>query len=265
MEDTEHAAAPAEDTAPVEQSAPAEDTAPAEQSAPAEDTGAEDSSAPSVGWSDTLAYLQQVSPDAYQHAKGMQRDYVRKTEALAAERREMEARAEMLQQQEARLQSMMAALSGTPPDELPDYDPFNADSVIAHTQQRIYEQHIAPLQQQAAEEQARLQLATVQRENADIFEDPETKSELVTFLKERPAYKLTDAIEVIRARLQTRQAQQQAAVRTAQRQASRAAALTATAGTSRQQGRLRKPARSELRKMTNTEIMQLAAELDRGH
>ncbi len=211
-----------------------------------------------------MEYLQQVSPEAYQHARGMHRDYTHKTEQMAAQRREVEAKAELLEQQEARLQSMMAALSGTPPEELPAYDPFNADSVIAHTQQRIYEQHIAPLQQQAAEEQARLQLATVQRENSDIFDDAATKAELVTFLKERPAYKLTDAIEVVRARVQTRAAEQATAVRQAQRQASRTAAVTATAGTSRQQGRLRKPARAELRKMTNSEIMALANELDRG-
>lgn len=259
MENTDTDTGPAELAA--EPAAAAEHEAAAEPAAAPEDVPAEQ---PSRSWAESLAYLQQVAPDAYQHARSMQRDYVQKTEGIAAERREIQARAEVLQQQEARLQSMMAALSGTPPEELPAYDPFNADSVIAHTQQRIYEQHIAPLQQQAAEEQARLQLATVQRENADIFDNEDVKAELVSFLEERPAYKLVDAIEVIRARVQTRAAKEAAAVRTAQRQASRTAAMTATAGTSRQQGRLRKPERAELRKMSNAEILALAQELDRG-
>ena len=57
---------------------------------PAQDTP------PARGWDDTLSYLEKVDPDAYKHARGMRADYTRKTQALAAERKEMQARAEML-------------------------------------------------------------------------------------------------------------------------------------------------------------------------
>ena len=225
---------------------------------------AAEDTAPARGWDDTLSYLEKVDLDAYKHAKGLRADYTRKTQQLAAERKEMAARAEMLQQQEARLQQLMGALSGTPPDELPDYDPFQPESVIAHTKQRIFEEHIKPLQQQAQEEQARADFARVQRENPDIFEDPAVKGELVAFLKERPNYNLQDGIEIIRTRMERRQAEQEAARRTAERTASRAAALTATAGSRRASGRVAKPSRQELRSMSASEILALSKELDRS-
>jgi len=225
---------------------------------PAQDTP------PARGWDDTLSYLEKVDPDAYKHARGMRADYTRKTQALAAERKEMQARAEMLKQQEARLQQMMSALAGTPANELPDYDPFQPESVIAHTKQRIYEEHIKPLQQQAQQEQARADFAKVQRENPEIFDNEEVKAELVAFLKERPNYNLQDGIEIIKTRLERRQVEQEQARRSASRQASRTAAMMATAGSRRASGRIAKPTRQELRKMTAADILALSKELDRG-
>jgi len=249
--------APAE----AEQAEVSEEQAPGAEAAPAAEAEAE--APPERGWSDTLAYLEKVDPDAYKHARNMRADYTRKTQALAAQRKEIEAQADLLKQQELRIQQMMSALTGSDPDDLPEYDPFQPESVIAHTRQRIYEEHIKPLQQQAAEEQARLDLAKVQREHPDIFDEPEVKAELVAFLKERPTYKLTDGIEVIRARLAQREAQAQAERRAAQRTASRTAALTATAGARRNSGRLAKPSRKELRTMTAADILALSKELDR--
>jgi hypothetical protein len=249
-----------EDTAAVDEVATFEEAA--DQDAAA--APAQDDAPPARGWDDTLSYLQKVDLDAYKHAKGLRADYTRKTQALAAERKEMQARAEMLQQQEARLQQMMSALSGTPPDELPEYDPFQPESVIAHTRQRIFEEHIKPLQEQAQQEQARADFAKVQRENPDIFDNADVKAELVAFLKERPNYNLQDGIEVIRTRIERRQAEQDQARRSAERTASRTAAMMATAGSRRASGRIAKPTRQELRSMTAADILALSKELDRS-
>ena len=225
---------------------------------------AEPADEPARTWQETLAYLGKVDPDAYQYAKGMQGDYTRKTQALAEQRKQLEARAEQLQRDEARIKSLMSALSGTPVDELPDYDPFDAESVIAHTRQRIFEEHIKPMQEQQAQEQAQLDFQRVQAAHADIFDDADLKAELVDFLQERPHYKLTDGIEVIRARMAARQQEADSARRQAERTASRTAALTATGGTRRHQARITRPPRAELKKMSAREILALSKELDRG-
>ncbi|MHA1905655.1 MAG: hypothetical protein ACW977_17070 [Candidatus Thorarchaeota archaeon] len=220
--------------------------------------------APEEGQEVAAEAAQDTPPARGWDDRGMRADYTRKTQALAAERKEMQARAEMLKQQEARLQQMMSALAGTPADELPDYDPFQPESVIAHTKQRIYEEHIKPLQQQAQQEQARADFAKVQRENPEIFDNEEVKAELVAFLKERPNYNLQDGIEIIKTRLERRHAEQEQARRSASRQASRTAAMMATAGSRRASGRIAKPTRQELRKMTAADILALSKELDRG-
>lgn len=246
--------APAEETAAA---AAPEETAEAAEAAQAEQPAAR-------SWTDTLAYLEKVDGDAYKHARGMQQDYTRKTQRLAAERKEMEARAQMLAEQETRLQQMMSALAGTPPDELPTYDPFQPESVIAHTKQRVWEEHIKPLQEQAAEERAKANYESIQRQHPEIFGDATVKAELVEFLKSRPNYNLEDGIEVISTRLAQRQAEQDAARRTAERQASRTAAMVATAGSRRAGGRVQKPTRRELRSMTAADILALSKELDRA-
>lgn len=225
---------------------------------------AEPAAEPARTWQETLAYLGKVDPDAYAHAKGMQGDYTRKTQALAEQRKQLEARAEQLQRDEARIKNLMSSLSGTPVDELPDYDPFDPESVIAHTRQRIFDEHIKPMQEQQAQEQAQLDFQRVQAEHPDIFDDADLKAELVDFLQERPHYKLTDGIEVIRARMSARQQEADAARRQAERTASRTAALTATGGTRRHQARITRPARAELKKMSAREILALSKELDRG-
>ena len=235
---------------------------PAEQQAA--EPAAEPATEPERTWQDTLAYLGKVDADAYQYAKGMQGDYTRKSQAVAEQRRELEARAAQLAKDELRIKSLMSNLSGTSTGELPDYDPFDAESVIAHTRQRIFDEHIKPMQEQQAQEQAQLDFARVQAEHADIFDDAGLKAELVNFLEERPHYKLTDGIEVIRARMGARQLESDAARRQAERTASRSAALTATGGTRRHQARITRPARAELKRMSAREILALSKELDRG-
>ena len=83
-----------EDTAAVDEVATFEEAA--DQDAAA--APVQDDAPPARGWDDTLSYLEKVDLDAYKHAKGLRADYTRKTQALAAERKEMQARAEMLQQ-----------------------------------------------------------------------------------------------------------------------------------------------------------------------
>jgi hypothetical protein len=82
-----------------------------------EETTTEGTKTTKLSWADAM---ERVPPDIAKLMKGMQADYTRKTQELSEQRKDIHREREALIRGTSKLKA---------PEELPDYDPFNEQSI----------------------------------------------------------------------------------------------------------------------------------------
>jgi hypothetical protein len=208
-------------------------------------------------WSDELAKVEAISPQAAELMRKMQGDYTRKTQELAKTRKEMLREREALQRGAAKIAA---------PEELGEFDPFNEASVQARIEAEVarrLQDVLQPMQQEyelmAAEEayQGFLQA------HPDFESDVELRAEVQQALESSPSLDLETAYYAVqgrRARHQAAETQQRSA---AERKARREAAVRGT-GMPRKGGAPVRPNGRDLKKMSSADILALAKQLAAG-
>ena len=251
------ASPPAEpgESAPVEEAPPAEPG----ESAPVEDPGAveledESGAVESLSWNDAL---ERVPPDIRRLMRQMQGDYTRKTQELAEQRRDLVREREALLRGSQNIQA---------PDELPEYDPFNEQSIQARIEAEVarrLREVLDPMEQEynimKAEDSYRSFLA----DHGDLETDQQLRDGVQELLEGNPNLDLETAYWAVKGRRARATAAQQQSSRSARKRAEREAAMKGT-GASVRSAQSPRPSRRELRSMSAADIYRLAESMHKS-
>ncbi len=208
----------------------------------------------SLSWDDAV---KQVPPDIAKLMRELRADYTRKTQTLAEQRRDF------IREREA-LMKGREALKG--PDELPEFDPYNEESIRARIEQEVttrLRDALEPMQREyeamAAEEDYQKFLTA----HADFKTDTDLRSEVQHLLEQNDALDLETAYWAAKGKQSKYKAQQEQKQRSASRAARKEAALRGTAPP-RRAGASSKPSRSDIKSMSNADILALAQAMNRS-
>jgi len=201
--------------------------------------------------------VRRVPPDIANLMRSMQGDYTRKTQELAAQRKDVLREREALQRGASKIQA---------PEELGEFDPFNESSVSARIEAEVarrLQDMLAPMQQEyelmAAEDAYQGFLS----KHPDFESDSTLRTEVQQALETSPALDLETAYYAVQGRRARTQASESKARTSAERAARREAAHRGT-GIPRKGLRPRKPPARDLKKMDHAQILALAKELAAG-
>ncbi len=203
-----------------------------------------------LSWADAM---KRVPPDVAKLMKQMQADYTKKTQEIAATKKEV------LREREALLKGYR------PPEkrELPEYDPYSEQSVQARIQAEV-ERRIAEVLAPAREEfevlQAEAQYNEFLTANPDFEKDEELRTETQKILEADDRIDLETAYWAARGRLSV--SRQKAATQKAQatRDAARRTAQ-ATGLPARPSGPAARPTATDLKSMGAADILAAAQRL----
>jgi len=209
----------------------------------------------SLSWNDAM---KRVPKDVARLMKKMQADYTRKTQEAASTRKEVQREREALMRAKKALEEQQA--------ELPEYDPFNEQSIQARIEREVkarLAEALAPVEQEYQILQAEEQYQTFVRENPDFQKDEGLRKEIQTALEANPNLDLETAYWAVKGRRTAQQRRDDEARKKAQAKARREAALTGT-GSSRKGRRTAKPSKSDIKNMSAADILRYAQEQVRG-
>lgn len=207
----------------------------------------------SLSWNDAI---KQVPPDIAKLMKNMQGDYTRKTQELAEQRKEF------LREREA----LMKGAESLQDRELPDYDPFNEDTIKARIEQEVnrrLREVLEPMQQEYEVMQAEDSYKSFLAEHPEFETDTALRSEVQHLLENNASLDLETAYWAAKgkqAKIQRAEDQQR---QKASRAARKEAALKGT-GNSRKVTPGGVPDRSSIRRMSNSDLLALAQSMNRN-
>ena len=208
----------------------------------------------SLSWDDAV---KQVPPDIAKLMKELRSDYTRKTQALAEQRREF------IREREALLKGKQAL---TDPEDVPEYDPFNEASITARIEQEVnrrLREVLEPMQaeyeQMAAEESYQRFLS----DHPDFQSDTDLRSEVQHLLESNEALDLETAYWAAKGKQHRLKAQADKDAARAKRHARKEAAMKGIAPARRGTSKANKPSRTELKRMSASDILALAQSMHR--
>ena len=240
------AAAPAEAEAAPEVEAP-EDTSDAEPEAGSESR---------LSWRDAVTRIEAIDPRAAALMRQMQGDYTRKTQEASAMRKEAQAERAALLKGKRELEQLRS--------ELPEYDPWNEDSIkarIEHEVQVRLNALLEPMQQEYEVQQAEQAYNSFLAEHPEFETDQGLRSDVQAMLEENTSLDLETAYWAVMGRRK----QQQAAEAQTQKRAKRAARREAAKATGiGRKGLNMQPSRADVRKMSNADLLALAKAMHQG-
>tara|TARA_R100000951_G_scaffold30186_1_gene26030 strand:+ start:739 stop:1566 length:828 start_codon:yes stop_codon:yes gene_type:complete len=207
----------------------------------------------SLSWNDAI---ERVPPDIARLMRNMQADYTKKTQALANQRRDFVREREALMKGKTTLDEER---------ELPEYDPFNEDSMKARIEQEVNRRLrdvLEPMQAEYETMQAEDDYQKFLVEHPEFEKDVELRSEVQHLLERNESLDLETAYYAARGKKARVDARRERDKKTAKRRATKEAALRGTASP-RRGASSKKPARSELKKMSTADILKLAQSLNR--
>lgn len=204
-----------------------------------------------LSWNEAI---KRADPEIAALMRGMQRDYTQKRQADAEKHREWMREREVLSNAADRLAELEAKR------EQMEWDPFNPDAVnnliesmVAQRLQEVLE----PMQQEYQTIQAEDSYKAFLAANPDFKTDVGLRSEVQHLLEGNPALDLETAYAAAKGKQLMAEAKAAKAQRAADRKARKEAALTATAPARRSTNR-GLPGRSNMRKMSNADILEMA-------
>ena len=207
----------------------------------------------SLSWNDAI---KQVPPDIRALMKQMQGDYTRKTQELAEQRKEF------LREREA----LMKGAETLQDRELPDYDPFNEDTIKARIEAEVnrrLREVLEPMQQEYEVMQAEDNYKAFLTEHPEFKTDTALRSEVQHLLENNANLDLETAYWAAKgkqAKIQRAEAQKR---KKANRAAAKEAAMTGT-GSPRKVTPGGKASRQQIRKMNNADLLALAQSMHRN-
>ena len=207
-----------------------------------------------LSWSDAI---KQVPPDIARLMKQMQGDYTRKTQELASERKNF------LREREA---LMAGAKNLNDKGELPEYDPFNEDSIKARIEQEVtrrLREVLEPMQQEYEVMQAEDSYQSFLAEHPEFKTDKALRSEVQTMLEGNTSLDLETAYWAAKGKMAKIEAANRREKESAKRKAKKEAAFRGT-GKPRKVSVSPSADRSSLRRMNNADLLALAQSMSRG-
>lgn len=207
-----------------------------------------------LSWSDAM---ERVPPDIRDLMKQMQGDYTRKTQDVAEQRREFKREREAL---------IRGTQSLKAPDELPEYDPFNEQSIAARIEAEVAKrlrEVLDPMEQEYHSMKAEDSYNSFLGEHPDLKTDEGLRTDIQAMLEANEALDLETAYWAAKGRRKTTERAQEEQTRSARKRAEREAAFKGT-GISRRPGRTAKPTKTDLKKMSAADIYRLAEAMNRN-
>jgi len=206
-----------------------------------------------LSWNDAM---KQVPPDIAKLMREMQGDYTRKTQELAEQKKDFLREREALKKGAQALQDR----------ELPEYDPFNEDTIKARIEAEVNKrlrEVLEPMQQEYEVMQAEDNYKAFLAEHPEFETDTGLRSEVQFLLESNPALDLVTAYWAAKGKQAKVNASQAETRKAAERKAAKEAALTGTA-TPRRGAVTSTPDRSTIKKMSNADILALAQSMHRS-
>lgn len=207
-----------------------------------------------LSWDDAV---RRVPPDIARLMREMRKDYTQKTQELAEQRREFIRERQALLKGKESLQDR---------EEVPEYDPFNEESITARIEQEVnrrLREVLEPMEQEyqtmAAEESYQRFLS----DHPDFKTDSDLRSEVQHLLEANDSLDLETAYYAAKGKQARLAAKKEREETAATRRARKEAAVRGT-GVSRKSGRINKPKAGELRKMSAADILALAQSMHRS-
>lgn len=238
------------DAAPETDAAP--DAAPESDES---DTADADDTAPSgdgkLSWADAM---KRVPPDVARLMKQMQADYTKKTQEIAAQKKEM------LREREALLKGYKAP----EPKPLPEYDPYSEEAILARVQAEVdrrLAEVLAPAREEFEVLQAEAQYNEFVSANPDFESDQDLRAETQKILEADANIDLETAYWAAKGRLSVQRQRASQAKAAATREAARTAAQTATSLPRRPTGPAARPTSQDLKSMSTADILAAAQRL----
>lgn len=176
-------------------------------------------------------WMQHVPEDVRKHIANLRADYSRKTQSLAAEKKEIERLREELVRTKAGVLDGPIAKMAQSVDTETEYDVFDPDGMkneIKRQASLMLQEMLKPAQEQVQAEQRKLALERFKAENPELTQ-PEYKGPILQMLQERPELKLEDAFFIVKAKIDSaRLAEERKKI--AEQKSSRAATLQKSGG-----------------------------------
>jgi len=207
----------------------------------------------SLSWNDAI---KQVPPDIANLMKNMQGDYTRKTQELAEQRKEF------LRDREA----LMKGAKTLEDREIPEYDPFNEDTVKARIEAEVtrrLREVLEPMQQEYEVMQAEDSYKSFLSEHPEFETDVSLRSEVQHLLENNSSLDLETAYWAARGKQAKFQRAEDQQRQKASRAALKEAALKGT-GNSRKVTPGGVPDRGSIRRMSNSDLLALAQSMNRN-
>jgi len=219
---------------------------------------------------------EEATPDEAPRKRGLSWEQAVKSSApdVAAKMREMHASFTRSQQELAELKrgskrEIEAMLRGkealTTREELPEYDPFSAESMDARIELEVAKRlklMLEPMQAEYEQMQANDNYKAFVTEHPDFESDTGLRSEVQHLLEGNDSLDLETAYWAARGKRSKLEAAQAKETRSAQRRAAKEAALKGT-GTPRRGGSGGRPQRGDLRKASAADILAMAQAMHR--
>ena len=213
-----------------------------------------DGSTESLSWNEAM---RRVPSDIRKLMKNMQADYTRKTQDLAHQRKEF------LREREALLRGSREIKQ---PESLPDYDPFNEDTIKARIEAEVtrrLQEVLAPMEQEYQVMQAEDSYRTFLAEHPDFKTDQGLRDEVQTMLEANSSLDLETAYWAAQGRRSRQKKKQENESRAARRRAQKEAAMKGTAPARRVNG-VQQPSKKDLKGMSAADIYALAQSMHRN-
>ena len=213
-----------------------------------------DGSTENLSWNDAM---RRVPSDIRKLMKQMQGDYTRKTQELAEQRKEF------LREREALIKGSREIKQ---PESIPEYDPFNEQSINARIEAEVarrLQEVLQPMEREyqtmAAEDSYRAFLA----EHPDFKTDQGLRDEVQGMLEANANLDLETAYWAAQGRRSRQKRQEESESRAARRRAQKEAAIKGTSPARRPSG-LQQPSKKDLKGMSAADIYALAQSMHRN-
>jgi hypothetical protein len=202
-------------------------------------------------WSSALESVKELDPGAADLMKGMHADYTKKTQELAALRKELQA-------ERAALLSVRKDL----PEDMPQYDPWDEASVMARVERAAQErinQMTEAVQREYEARQAEQSYQGFVEEHPEFQTDEGLRGEVQSLLEANEALDLETAYWAAKGRRGKVEAAAQAEKRRAKRSADRQAAQAV--GVPRRGATAPAASRADIKRMSATDLYRLAQQM----
>lgn len=205
-----------------------------------------------VSWDDAI---KMAPPEMADLMRGLRADYTKKTQELAAQRKEMQREREALARAQEAIQ-----IQG----DLPEWDPWDEGTVNARIEREVARrlaEALQPVRQEYEQMQTEEAYNSFLNSNPDFRTDMQLRSEVQKLLESNEALDLETAYWAVRGRRSKQQAAEVTQRIKLQKEAEKKAAMTATA-TPRRVGT---PVanQQDLKKMSAQEIYRLAEAMNK--